>query len=242
MKGRRKKLIISLIVILVCCAAAVAAGSFVFRISEVRFIGNGNVPSEELLHRSGIRLGETNVFMLDKQAVTLLIESGGDVTVRSIERRFPSTVVIVVTERVECAQIQMAPGQFLSIDSEGRMMKVYAQDPGLLRVMGVGELTVYVDGTIESADARKYEDMRAVLSALEQAELLKHVTAVDVSDSYGVKLETDWTYQVNLGMAEKLASKLTDLSGIAEILASEGKNGGTINMSVGGKYTYDPAG
>jgi cell division protein FtsQ len=99
-----------------------------FALREVRFSGLSHATREELLHRSGLVLGE-NLFHLDLAAAARALEAHPWVSSARLLRRFPGAVEVEIVEHRPAAHLQLG-GVYLG-DDLGRVFKRAAPEDRL---------------------------------------------------------------------------------------------------------------
>jgi cell division protein FtsQ len=137
-EGRRRRLRLAVVAgVLVLIGLAVAViRSPVLDVDRVVVDGTVRTSPDEVRDAAGIEPGSAMVD-LDVGAVADRIESRPWVARATVERRWPSTVEVQVTERRPVAQARSGPG-WAVLDRSGRVLTVAgAADPGLVTLAGV---------------------------------------------------------------------------------------------------------
>jgi hypothetical protein len=113
------------------------SGAF-FPVRQVQVFGLKKVPVGELVRRSGLRAGESLVF-LSTSGVRERVETLSRLKVRSVERRFPETLVLKV-EELEGVAIVLSGAESAEIDARGAVLgrgaEILDWDKPLLRLPG----------------------------------------------------------------------------------------------------------
>ena len=122
----------------VALSAAASAGAWqawrwamtapLFAISEIRFSGLEHAGEADLLHRSGLSLGE-NLFHADLARASRAIEAHPWVASARLERRLPARVIASVVEHRAVALVQA--GSLYLLDDQGQVFKRKAPDDGV---------------------------------------------------------------------------------------------------------------
>jgi cell division protein FtsQ len=100
-------------------------------VRSVVVTGNRLVPRDQVLAAARVRVGEP-LIRLDTGAVRDRVEAIRQVDVATVERDWPTTVHIVIHERVPVVSVQSG-GRYLEIDRYGvTVMSLTAQPRGLL--------------------------------------------------------------------------------------------------------------
>ena len=92
-----------------------------FRISEVNAVGTTHTSSEEILSAARVGKGSSMV-LLDTSAIAARVEALPWVAKASVERRWPGTLAIVVTERKPIATTVNRQGTVVAVDASGRIL------------------------------------------------------------------------------------------------------------------------
>jgi len=135
-RRRRNRLLALVVGVLVVGAVAGFTRSPVLDIDRLTVGGAGRTGVETVLERSGLRRGEAMVDV-DGDAVTRRLERLPWVEKAVVERVWPSSVRIKVTERRPVAQVAAGGGRWAVVDGQGRVVDVRSTpDRGLVRLVG----------------------------------------------------------------------------------------------------------
>ena len=148
----KTRVILSTLIALLLLMAAVAAGlNAVFTVTYVRaefvtFSEQGDREAEELRVKLEKFVGKSTTF-LKLGAVRETVGEYPHFTVRSVSKKFPSTVCLSVIERKEAYAYRTADGKYTILDEDGRFLtgdnKTYAnREAGMNILLGGFSLSV----------------------------------------------------------------------------------------------------
>ncbi len=121
----------------VASAAAVLFAAGAFEVERIRFSGLHRVSYDEALAAAGIRVGD---FMgtLDAGRAEHSLEALAWIAEARVTRRWPATVDVDVVERSGAAIALAAPGSWVLVDREGRVLTAPLEaPPDLPRLSGI---------------------------------------------------------------------------------------------------------
>lgn len=178
-----------LLSVLLCLAAVVTACVVFFRVNAVEVAGSVRYTDQEVADASGIELG-SNLIALPKRKIVAAIRTSlpyvESVTVRRV---LPDRVLITVTERTAAASVDSDDGRWL-ISSRGKLLE-RAGEQKAVAVTGLRAVAPYAGGTlqVEEGAENTLEHVLALLSALEEQEMLSDASALDCTASASMTLE-----------------------------------------------------
>ena len=202
--------------------------------------GNVNMPAEQVVALSGIKEG-THLLKINKTAAKEGIESDPHFIYESVKYKFPSSIVIVVKERIEtvCFRFYNA---YVITDEQGRILgHVENEQPNLPLVKGLTVTDFTLGEVIETKDAHKQETMLQILGQMHTFALADRVKEIDITEANAVCLLLQDGTKVELGQPLELSKKFAWLASILENLEGQGISGGTINITTTKAPTYRPS-
>lgn len=221
-RSRRHTARIAAVVAVAAVVAAVVAGAGIARSSllDVRTIsvdGAEMTGAVAVATAGGVRAG-ASMFDIDTDAIARRIEALDTIDSARVERHWPDTVRIVVTERIAVAAIEAKPGVWVTVDGSGAILSTMVTPPRLTRLVasgpvGTGQGAV-IEGSLTPADAAA----AALIAGLPPAARgrLNDVRVERGSIVAGLVID-DRRVQVVFGRADDAAAKgralLTVLSG-----------------------------
>ncbi len=230
--------------VLLTAVAVVAALTMFFKVSTVEVTGSSRYRDGEVAAASGVELGD-NLVLLDKYRIAQRIYTELPyVTEARINRKFPSTLVLEVTETSAVASIQGAGGYWLLSAGEKLLEAVDetgAQD--YLRITGLEAVNPAVSARLELPEDSPItlERLGQLLSALERLEMLGRADGLDLSDRSDLVLGYDGRFQVIISYDADFDYKLLCLLEAVKCLEPNERGTIRLNMKEANKAHFIPA-
>lgn len=230
--------------VLLTAVAVVAALTMFFKVSTVEVTGSSRYRDGEVAAASGVELGD-NLVLLDKYRIAQRIYTELPyVTEARINRKFPSTLVLEVTETTAVASIQGAGGYWLLSAGEKLLEAVDetgAQD--YLRITGLEAVNPAVSARLELPEDSPItlERLGQLLSALERLEMLGRADGLDLSDRSDLVLGYDGRFQVIISYDADFDYKLLCLLEAVKCLEPNERGTIRLNMKEANKAHFIPA-
>ena len=224
--------------------AVVAALTMFFKVSTVEVTGSSRYRDGEVAAASGVELGD-NLVLLDKYRIAQRIYTELPyVTEALINRKFPSTLVLEVTETTAVASIQGAGGYWLLSAGEKLLEAVDetgAQD--YLRITGLEAVNPAVSARLELPEDSPItlERLGQLLSAMERLEMLGRADGLDLSDRSDLVLGYDGRFQVIISYDADFDYKLLCLLEAVKCLEPNERGTIRLNMKEANKAHFIPA-
>ncbi len=230
-----------LLVLAMLIGVTVMVGTELFRITDIRVVGNHVVPAEEVIRLSGVRKGG-NILALSDDRIAEAISGNRYLKLVCVEHD-NHTVTLQVYER-EAAAFTVVRGIYYVMDRRGMVLEEYADEGGMaahliradkLNVHSciVGkQLSLYDEGVMDA-----YIQLMLEFKAMGIADQIKELYLDDLDN---ISLSTRSGYYVRLGDETYLHGKLRSMTLVMEELQNRGYQGGTIDVSVREKPTYSP--
>ena len=210
---------------IVAIGAALTVGATVFfKVEQVVVEGNQRYTAQEVENASGIQIGD-NLFRLNKyQIKTDILQTLPYVEGVNIVRRLPSTIAITVHEWDAVARIAYTPlpegvvteqeaegeettsmetakeNEMWLISVGGKLLEVAPEDSKAILVSGLTALAPKA-GTmlaVPQEQQDKLSGLLALLSSLEDRELLSFVTEIDLTAAAQVQMRYDNRFWVKM--------------------------------------------
>ena len=230
--------------VLLTAVAVVAALTMFFKVSTVEVTGSSRYRDGEVAAASGVELGD-NLVLLDKYRIAQRIYTELPyVTEARINRKFPSTLVLEVTETTAVASIQGAGGYWLLSAGEKLLEAVDetgAQD--YLRITGLEAVNPAVSARLELPEDSPItlERLGQLLSAMERLEMLGRADGLDLSDRSDLVLGYDGRFQVIISYDADFDYKLLCLLETVKCLEPNERGTIRLNMKEANKAHFIPA-
>lgn len=233
-RGRRsrgriyKPVSVVLILILLVCSV-----SIFFKVQNIEVRGCNVCTDVSIVAASGIEEGENLVFLDKGKVADSILKSLAYVKEVSVNKKFPSTVVITVVESEAVASIRIGTSIWL-IDSKGKLLEKTTADgaQGTITIEGATALAPSVGNKISFGEAEKLkrEYLLELLEILYNMGIYEKVSSIDMSNTTNVVFSYDNRFTVSLGQNDSLSDKL---SLFVEVLGKLGEyDRGKIDLSV----------
>lgn len=244
-------------VILLLLAAFLATYFGVFRIRNIRVIGNNMVSSADIIRFSGIRRGSSILSLSEEEtgrrlnagAVSSAAETGNytyyTLQFRYLEKELPDTVTIAVREREACCFLTWC-GIMYVMDKNG-MVLYESENPEMRNQVALVEVkgmdirsgahlgqTMVLSSTAQELVFRDLFLEMKVLGCTDQ------IMEADLSNLSSILLTTRDHFTVSLGNGESLHAKLRSMMLVREKLKEMGKTSGSITVSNPETPFYSP--
>lgn len=220
----------------------------VFRIREIRVIGNSEISSADIIRFSGIRRGDSILRLSEKEteqrlnaaAVSAAVEYGNynyyRVQFRYLEKELPGTVTIAVREREACCFLTWC-GIIYVMDKSG-MVLYETEDTGIRDRMDLVEVKgmdirsgAHVGQTMVMSSAVQKMIFSDLFLEMKVLGCTNRIREADLSNPYSILLTTRENITVAMGDGNSLHAKLRAALAVLNELKAMDKTGGSINVS-----------
>ena len=229
------------VAVLMALFVGVFGVSVFFKVTAIEVVGAVRYSAEQVIAVTGIHVGDNLIFIDRGEAAKRICAELPYVReVQRIERAYPDTVRVILTESVPVAYV-MSNGVWWNIDSNGRLLGEETVRPrDLIEVQGITPEEPAAGKKIKVADsaATRLTYMADVLTAVEAAELQDKVSRLDVSNVGSITFRYDGKFTVNLGNADDIQYKLQKLQEVIKELRTG--DTGTIDLSISGQRSFIP--
>ena len=210
----------------------------VFVVRDVRVEGAGDIPTEDVLRLSEIRLGGS-MGRVDPEQVRLAVESDGRLAFVDLEKNYPNQVLLTVRLRSHDA-VMLQGGKVLVLDSAGYVARVADQLPDNLPFISGLRASYYLLGRqLNTADGR-CGAMEAILEALKARGATQYASEISVEDIEDLRIIARSGVTVLLGNAENMPDKIAWMAAALSDLEARGERGGKLDVYTGTKADYIP--
>ena len=235
--ARKKRKILLLTALLLALGVYLILDNAVFIARDVRVEGNQTIDDESVMRAARLPLGE-KMRNVDAEKTREALESGGRVELVSLEKNYPSEIVLTVRERV-CEAVVVHAGVALTMERDGTVIEQLSAMPegDAVYVSGLG-ITDYRLGQIVSAPADRLAAMVSVLGALYENGASAYVSELNVSDANSIFIYSRTGIRVEMGDAENMRNKVVLMAGVLADLENRGQTSGRLDVSSGDKADY----
>lgn len=201
-----------LLSVLAVAIAVIVACVVFFRINEVTVAGNSRYTADEIIEASGIKIGDNLIALSESQVASRIRTQLPYVYSVSIDRTLPDGVILKITEHTAAAAVP-GGGSWWYVSAQGKLLEETAS-PGAMRVNGLTAVNPYAGGQlqVEEADESTLTYVLALLTELEQREMLSDCTVLDCSAATYILLTYD-IYDVKLPRTADYSRHLSLLAG-----------------------------
>lgn len=202
-RRKNRQLRFRLITVAAAAAAAVVTVSGFFHAEEFVISGETRYKKTELLSTLPVKQGDNLIFLDKHHAVSALQTAFPYLDEIVLDRKFPDTLEIQLTERKPVIAVEQDKQCYL-LDATGKVLekRKEGETGSASEVIGVGEVKLKVGSAIPK---KGYEKLWAVLDFLElmrKYDLGDRVNSIDITKSYEVSLKFDRNYRIEFGSVD----------------------------------------
>lgn len=209
-KKSRSAMFAPLVFLVVVLALAFLVGIF-FRVQNIEVVGASYYSHEDIVEASGVEKGDNLFFINRFSASSNIFSRLPFVDAASMERRFPNTIVISVTESRAVAYVDWQ-GQSWMLTSTGKLLGSGSAEEltGLVQVKNLTPLNPVVGETVTVAEEEslKLSYFLSLIAALESNGLIGSVSELDMQNPSNARLRYAERFTVKLGTNSDLDYKL----------------------------------
>lgn len=211
-----------------------------FNIETITVNGSSLNSAEQIIGQSGIKKGD-NLFRINpEKSENLLKNNMNNIDAVQIERKFPSTLVINVTDAVPT--YYAADGNSYTVISEGNRIldtgMAKEQVTSYIRLEGLDVSGLQKGDFIEEKDDNKLELLQKIKQAAAQNELT-NITAINLTNDVELSIEIENRLTVRLGNSTELSYKINFAKNIIDTKL-EKDDIGVVDASKAGKIYFSP--
>lgn len=231
-----------LLIMLGVVAALVLSMVIFFRVRHLEATGSSYYTAEEILNASGIAEGDNLLTVRRGQIAGNVMAALPYVSSVQVARQLPDTLVIHVTEFDAAYCVNDEAGDYYLMTAGGKATerlteqsaKEHIRLTGLtIKTPTLGEtVTVSTETGKESAASLQLAAAKKLLEELENAELTKEITSVNVPSAYDLSVQYGDRFLVELGSTDQLDYKLEFLKTV--VAEQKSYATGTIDLTLKG--------
>ncbi len=186
-----------------------------FNVERVKVLGSSIYSSEEIVHSSGIFMGD-NILRLDADEIELRLETALPyIKEAKVLKSLPYSVGIKVTPAVEAYVLECADGIYVS-DSDYKLLRTAEQLPeGLLKIKGISSEKFTLGKSVDFADKQQRDTLQNLIKICNDRSY--GLTYINVESLIDISFVIDGRLLVKLGSYSDMSGKLNHL---AEMLKS----------------------
>lgn len=237
-KVKRKKKKFVLFVMLLCCVISfiIIFKTDFFCIKSIEVSGNVLLSQEDIIHVSGITLGN-QIYKEKIKDVEIGLTQHPYIKSVEVKRKLPDKILIKIEERTEAAAIPFM-GAYVFIDENGMILKSEADSGGLKIIQGL-EFDHFMEGELlEVKEPKKLRKALEIIKYIDGFEI--PIKNIDVSQSKNYVIRLTDTLICRVGEGNNIDYKLRVLDKILLDLKSKDITRGVIDIGYDGNPTYRP--
>ena len=244
-----------IVMALLMAASVVLACTVFFRVESVQVLGVERYTVEEIQNVASVEKGSNLILTPGEQVAGRLYKNLPYVDHVDVQKRFPTTLRLVVTESVPAAVVPASAtvemtgedgkiiptvaltGEYWIIDPKGRLLEPAdeAAQNQYITVTGVAAFEPVQGESLDVENPNQKASLLGLLQALEQEGMLAHVTDIDASLTTEISMVYDGRITAKMLSNTDFIRKLRILE---EVVALTGENEyRTVNLK--GDTVYD---
>lgn len=224
-------LLYAIVSVILIAAAIVAACVVFFRVEEVTVEGNSRYSEEQVRMVANVEMGSNLILAPREQIAQQIHHCLTYVDTVKIQKRFPTTLKIVITECQPVAVVPAADGQWI-IDAKGKLLEK-ADETLALQYMSVKGLELSDpelgrQATVPQENAGQLQALEGLLSALQEEGLIGKISDIDISSKTEILMNYDNRFKVKFLINADFNRKIRVLQAIIPVLSDADR--GTIDL------------
>ena len=225
-KSFRRKIVYALITLIIIGVFGALCYIYLFKISNIEYIGNSHYSTQELSEKFGLENGDRLFSYSRKKKEEFMLSSFPYLAECEIKRTVPDKITVTVVER-EAKMYTYEAGRYVMFDDEMHVVEMRDTKPeNLVCVNFEKDIIVkcILGEEIIFNDKKTGVGVKRVYDALSDSALKEKIKSVTLQSRFDYYLDYDGIYQVYLGESKDVPAKLLFLGGIVENL-EEGVKG-----------------
>lgn len=183
----------------------ILANTVLFNCAQISVSGNDKYTEDEIVDKSGLKIGDNLLHMNISEARENIINSLAYIDDAQVKKSFPTKISITVVEADK--QYCVSDGGVTAVISQKGKIIEHGSADGLPLVKGFEPETTEIGKWLKSKTEGKTDIPAKIFEAADAAGL-KDITEVDVTDKFSVKIIVENRIVLELGSAEEVKSKL----------------------------------
>lgn len=236
---RRRALVVAALLLVLGLAVYLTLDRSVFVARDVQVEGNSTIPADDIIRAADLPLGSPMREVSEEKARAAL-KSSGTVELVSLEKHYPSLVVLNVRER-RCDAVVSYAGVILTMERDGTVISQPSAMPETDAVYVTGlNVTGWQPGEVVSAPASQLEALVTTLDALYDNAATGYVSELNVSNPHALYLYSRTGMRVDLGDSADMDDKVLWMVSVLPDLEARGETSGRLDVSSGDKADHSP--
>lgn len=220
-------------------AAVVLSMVIFFRVRSIEVVGNSYYTPEEIVAVAGVAEGDNLLTVSRGSVAGNIMRWRPYIKSVRVTRKLPDTLVVTVTESEATYAVADTAGDWYLITSNGKATEKIDEGKAKAHILiqeltietpTIGQLvTVYGQEGEEFSTQGRFDALTRLLTELENADLVKQISAVSVPSSYHLTVFYGDRFVVDLGNTDSLDYKLEYLKTVVSMQKEYAT--GTIDLS-----------
>lgn len=181
----------------------------IFNIKQIQVVGNAKISEEEIISLSQIQLDQ-NMFQYHTKEIVSGIKENAYIESVKINRKFPDTIELMVTERKATYKIPLG-NAMAYINNQGYILEITSKSENLPIIYGTTTMQeeMQVGSRLAIKDLEKLGDVLKIMESATSNEIEDLITSIDITDKdhYVLRLEKK-KKTVYLGDISNLSTKM----------------------------------
>ncbi len=210
-----------------------------FEVRTIRCDGTQRYSGEEIIHYSGIEIGDKMLFLNRGKAADRILNALPYIESVAIRQQYPTTVDIEVTERTPTAKI-VDGGISYIIDDEGYLLEYTVAGAlyDLPEIICTAPIELETGKQLVFADPLMLETLQNVLAYIVGSDWIVNIDSINIERIYSISFQYQGRITVLLGDTSDLEMKLALLAEVLERNSEEAS--GTIDVSNIERVSFQP--
>ncbi len=240
-RARRIRFWTILCFILLCIAAGAFSLSGFFTVDSIEVKGNSHFTAEEIINIGHAVPGHNIIYNPGKQEIIDYLEANPYIKQADVTRKFPSTLVITVSER-EQACVFRYDDDYLIMDDEGILLKKTRTEPMITMIEGFVVSKIKLGETIGTQNQKMFGGTLRLIRSMKAADLYFvriDMTAYEEDSSVRAYIYDNLVIRSSYsGLIENLENGR--LHKVVEKLFEDDVKRGTIIIGEDGSISFEP--
>ncbi len=195
----------------------------VFSIKDITFEGNTIYTDGEVLDKSGLKIGNSMIFLDSAKVENDIYKSFGKIDDVKVNKIYPNSLKIDIKVAEPKMCVHRDDG-FYIISEGNRVIEIVDEQPSeILNVAGI-DLTADSSGRVTYKDEKAHDVLDKVIAGISKIGL-SNVKSVDVSNPTNIKANYDNRIDIIFGSEEELDYKMVTLKEIINNKINLGEKG-----------------
>ncbi len=226
------------LLILACLTCAGFLGYYVFQVETIEVEGNHLFTGDEIIGLSGVCAGD-NLFSVSADQVEEGLKQQPYISLVSVERKWPSTIILHVKEREAVAAVSYDK-RYLLVAQDTTVLKMQTEANDYIVVDGMGVVAAVVGATLQGPTAYQIHVMDILTQQISQSACAASISTIDLRDPAAMTMTAGCGITIRLGTEENLQTKFTWIENLLPRLEQEGKRYGVLDVSGSSGASYIP--